>query len=1289
MARTAPVPNFPAIPGMNPGLFVMGGGGDGGGPGAGGGKGKGKGQGADGKNGGNDAKGGGKGACGQGAGSDGGACPNNHGGAGGAQGGVSQGDPVDVVTGEVFVPPVSDVLLPGPLALNVSRSYRSGACERDVGLGHGWTHTLSWRIEQHRRTIVVYTFDGVEATFASVREDTAILGPHGWLLHRDGARLVLEIPDGRSHIFEEDTTEPGGSSFRLVEVHDRSGNRVALAYEGAQLVRVIDSVGRVVHVRRTAMGRIASWEITLRSGEPFVFARFRYDDRGDLIEALDPEGHATRFAYDDEHRMIEKHHPTGLRFHYRYDVAGRCVETWGDYGDAVDPCLAPDVSRFLADGRTPAKGIHHVVLEYGPDRYTEAMDATTIHRSSGNVFGKVDTAVCAGSVYTRRYDARGHMIEFVDPTGATTRWERDFYGNETKVVDPLGHTTILERDVAGDLTQILDAEGGVTMIERTARVLRWVDPIGAVFEVRYDARGLTEEVIAPTGHRRQYRYDDHGNLIEILGALGAKWTATYDELGRRRSFTGSDGAITRFDYDRRGLLVKVEEPTGGVLRYSYDAGGNLATIVDAGGGMTRLVRGGSGVLTDAYLADGTHVEFRYDRMERLVRVTNGKREVHTFELNALGVVVREGTFDGRVIRYKNDELGRVVKISGDAESVELERDAAGRVIKKIYEDGMEELFTYNARGELVTASGPVGEVHFERNAVGWVTRETQSAFGRSFTVATEYDLLGQARRKLTSDGHEIEWSHDDATHTLMTRLDRAETVRSFQDVSGNEICRLLPGGGSIEAQYDFEGRVLARRVIRPDARARSSEPVWVGGTTPNATVEQRYSFTSVGDLAAVWDASVGVIDIRHDVRGQLTGVAARQTAGGPQEFAYDAAGNLFETRAGAEARTYGSGGRLQHKGSVELSWDERGCATEQRERLANGELRLTRYHVAANGRLEVVELPDGRRIESAYDPFARRVRKVVADVSAGGRRVLSTTYFFWDGMTLASEVREEAEGTQRTRAYCFDGEGMPWAHKTRITGGGAHTDEPWRFYLNDPLTGYPERLLDGAGEVISELRHSPWGRLETTSTKDTTPLRFAGQYEDEETGLFYNRHRFYDPDIGRYLTPDPLGLEGGLSPYAYAANQPQAFFDLDGLIYSQIVDPGPPEEVLHSGKNPKEGGDKQPPKWLSEKPCAEAQALTAMANEQRQKVLDEQKKLPIDKRLKDPSPELEAETKKRVQKEFKDKKLKIETFDKQDPKTRKRVDPCSKCGKMFENLGITGNVVGAKGKLGKYGVWGS
>ncbi|WP_437530119.1 DUF6531 domain-containing protein [Sorangium sp. So ce726] len=158
MARTAPVPNIPAIPGMNPGVFIMGGGGGSGK----GGKGSGKDQGADGSNGGNDANGGGKSACG-GAGGDGSGCPNHHGSK--KSGKVSKGDPVDVATGRVFTDPVVDLELLGPLGLRFVRRYSTSARERDVGLGFGSVHSFAWAVEVRRQTTVLWTDTGAELSF--------------------------------------------------------------------------------------------------------------------------------------------------------------------------------------------------------------------------------------------------------------------------------------------------------------------------------------------------------------------------------------------------------------------------------------------------------------------------------------------------------------------------------------------------------------------------------------------------------------------------------------------------------------------------------------------------------------------------------------------------------------------------------------------------------------------------------------------------------------------------------------------------------------------------------------------------------------------------------------------------------------------------------------------------------------------------------------------------------------------------------------------------------------------
>jgi RHS repeat-associated protein len=103
------------------------------------------------------------------------------------------------------------------------------------------------------------------------------------------------------------------------------------------------------------------------------------------------------------------------------------------------------------------------------------------------------------------------------------------------------------------------------------------------------------------------------------------------------------------------------------------------------------------------------------------------------------------------------------------------------------------------------------------------------------------------------------------------------------------------------------------------------------------------------------------------------------------------------------------------------------------------------------------------------------------------------------------------------------------------------------WYLNDHL-GTPQQLIDQSGAVVWSARYTAYGQamVDPASTVENN-LRFPGQYYDSETGLHYNWHRYYDPETGRYMTPDPIGLEGGINLYTYVGGDPVNWFDPEGL----------------------------------------------------------------------------------------------------------------------------------------------
>ncbi|MCK9296643.1 MAG: RHS domain-containing protein, partial [Desulfobulbaceae bacterium] len=167
--------------------------------------------------------------------------------------------------------------------------------------------------------------------------------------------------------------------------------------------------------------------------------------------------------------------------------------------------------------------------------------------------------------------------------------------------------------------------------------------------------------------------------------------------------------------------------------------------------------------------------------------------------------------------------------------------------------------------------------------------------------------------------------------------------------------------------------------------------------------------------------------------------------------------------------------------------------------------------------------------EYAYDFQGRRVKKTV-----GG---MTTCYVYDADNNLIAEIA--GDGTP-LRDYIYLGS-EPVAMKVYGAQAGIY------YFLNDH-PGTPQKIVDSTGTMVWEAAYLPFGQAQMLVATITNNLRFPGQYFDAETGLHYNWHRYYDPSAGRYLTPDPIGLDGGINLYAYANNNPVNWIDPSGLF---------------------------------------------------------------------------------------------------------------------------------------------
>ena len=171
-----------------------------------------------------------------------------------------------------------------------------------------------------------------------------------------------------------------------------------------------------------------------------------------------------------------------------------------------------------------------------------------------------------------------------------------------------------------------------------------------------------------------------------------------------------------------------------------------------------------------------------------------------------------------------------------------------------------------------------------------------------------------------------------------------------------------------------------------------------------------------------------------------------------------------------------------------------------------------------------------------YDPFGRRLWK-----DAGGKR----TYFHYSNDGLVGEYDEHG-AVVKTYGYM---PGSPWTTAPLFM----KVDSRYYYYHNDHL-GTPQKITAQNGEVVWSAEYLSFGRANIDKAGVINNLRFAGQYYDQETGLHYNFHRYYDPTLGRYLRADPIGLAGGINLYTYALNNPVNFLDPNGeFAYAPVI----------------------------------------------------------------------------------------------------------------------------------------
>ncbi|WP_241020165.1 RHS repeat-associated core domain-containing protein [Burkholderia sp. Ac-20345] len=1053
-----------------------------------------------------------------------------------------------------------DFVLSGIMPVEWARTYRSNfdAHDEQGPLGPRWTTPYHVAFEAKDDGFAYHDASGRSLIYPALKPGQP---------HRDSiesctitreSENVIRLVRGETII---ESYGRHGTRFVLEKIEDRSGNAVALVWVDGLLTR-IETADAIATLTYDNVGRIMRVALVDAAGKAMrTLARYRYDEAGDLVEANDEN--AAAWSYEYSYHLVTRYSDrTGRGMNLEWDgthLDAKAIHEWADDGTFDTRLTWHDHLRltFVTDalGNTTQQyydidgyvyriiypdhteewfmrdADKHVVRHVFPDGTAESFTwddagqmtshtlrdgriAYYVHDRHGNLTGLQDPE---GHRWERYYDSKGRVTEALDPLGRLTKYEYDRAGLPVEITDPMGGTTKIVWRTDGQIASYTDCSGKTATwkYDERGRLVQQQNAVGEITRYGYEA-GQLAWVTRPEGLRDTYARDAEGRLLEHVDGLNRSTRYSYTAAGLLAKRINARGDSVEYGWNRLGQVALMRNENGREYRFGYDPAGRLSSETDFDGRETRYYRAAGSALLTNRLYGGVMQAFEYDAMGRLE-----SRRGWTAQFTDRGHVFLDPQGEVAVEResFQYDGLGRFIQAVNDQSSV-----------RRFYD--------------------PVGNLAREHVHMRVEGKEYE------FVWRHEHNEVGARVATIRPDGHRLDWLTYGSGHVHGVMLDGTSIANFERDDAHRETQRELGNGLTQTTLYDEAGR-LARQLLQG-----------AGGKV----MERRYQYDAAGQLTQIGDLRRGELQYAYDPIGRLT---RAQSSLGIETFSFDPASNIVESKERDEHGIGVLGGArsaplldnlLKDYSGTHFAYDELG---NLKQRTRNGE--RTDFEWGSLGRM-VSARDRYMQATYTYDALGRRIAKLteplvpyLAGAGSGWRdaerqrlkqeRGYGFTLYGWDGDTLAYETSWD---TRETTHYVYEPDGFsplaqakgPAAFHDGSAGVAALTGVA--YYHCDQI-GTPQEITDDAGGVAWSSRYKAWGEAREVISDAarkagiTNPLRFAGQYFDRETGLHYNRHRYYDPSSGRFVSKDPIGLAGGINVYQYGQN-PVGWTDPLGLM---------------------------------------------------------------------------------------------------------------------------------------------
>ncbi|HEY0367928.1 MAG TPA: TIGR02269 family lipoprotein, partial [Pyrinomonadaceae bacterium] len=716
-----------------------------------------------------------------------------------------------------------------------------------------------------------------------------------------------------------------------------------------------------------------------------------------------------------------------------------------------------------------------------------------------------------------------------------------------KVTDPKGTIYLTNTyDTNGRVTKQTQADSTTYLFAYTIGANGKVsqtdvtDPRGNVRRVTFNTDGYVISDTFPVGKPEQqtisYVRDANTNLISSMtDGLNRRTSYTYDSLGNTASVTSmsgtSEAVTTSYTYDQVfSVVMSVTDPLNHTLSFGRDAKGNVTSITDPLNHQATIAYNSAGQVTS---------------------VTDPMLNTTTYGYEA-GFVTSVTDGEGRRLSRFVDDAGRVLAVTNPQGNTVRYAYDAGNLLTKITDpNGGNSSFTYDLNGNLLTITDALNNV--TTNTYNNMDRLTSRKDALLRTQSYVYDGNGNMTKYTDRRGKVTNYTYDNLNRLTFAGFGAVvqgqstvyESTVTYTYDAGDRLTRTVDTvAGTMNLGYDNLDRLTSQSspqgtvTYTYDSADRRTSMTVAGQAAVN------YTYDSADRLQSITQGSLSVgfafdngnrltsltlpngvrMDYSYNRASQLTAIAYKQGAAtlGDLTYTYDAAGRRSQLGgsfsrlalpATLSSATYNANNQLTQRAGVNLTYDNNGNLT------SDG---TNTYTWNARNQLSAMS-GAGLTASFVYDPFGRRVQKTVNGAS---------TEFVYDG---PNSVQEKVGGTPSAN---FLTGGLDQLFTRTDANGSLH-------FLSDGL-GSTLGLTDAAGSQTVQYTYEPFGTTSATGSSGNT-AQYGGR-ENDNTGLYFNRARYYSPKLQRFISEDPLGFTpGDTNLYSYVGNGPVNWADPLGL----------------------------------------------------------------------------------------------------------------------------------------------